>query len=106
MPTITYVSHTGARTVIEAAAGMSVMRAAVMNAVDGIDAECGGACACATCHVIVDDAWAARLPAPAQMELDTLDLVTDPQPNSRLSCQLTITAALDGLVVQTPASQG
>ena len=106
MPKITYVSHAGVATPVEAAAGMSVMRAAVMNAVPGIDAECGGACACATCHVVVDPAWADKLPAPSQMELDTLDMVTDPQQGSRLSCQVMVTAALDGLVVRTPERQG
>ena len=106
MPQITYIAHDGSSTTVDASAGMSVMRAAVMNAVPGIDAECGGACACATCHVVVDPGWAARLSPPAQMEADTLELVGDPQPNSRLSCQLTMTDALDGLVVHTPASQG
>jgi 2Fe-2S ferredoxin len=106
MPKITYISHAGTPTTLDVASGMSVMRAAVMNAVPGIDAECGGSCACATCHVIVDPAWTDRLPAPSTMELDTLDLVSDPQPNSRLSCQLTLTDALDGLVVHTPLRQG
>ncbi len=106
MPSITYISHAGVATTVDAAAGMSVMRAAVMNGVDGIDAECGGACACATCHVIVDPAWVDKLPAPAAMEADTLEMVADPEPGSRLSCQVTITDALDGLVVRTPKSQG
>ena len=106
MPKITYISHDGASRTVDASVGMSVMRAAVMNDVPGIDAECGGACACGTCHVLVDPAWADRLPPPASMELDTMDLVTDPQPNSRLSCQVVMTADLDGLVVRTPASQG
>ena len=106
MPGITYIAHDGGSTTVDATAGMSVMRAAVMNGVPGIDAECGGACACATCHVVVDPEWAARLPPPAQMEADTLEMVTDPQPGSRLSCQLIMTDALDGLTVHTPASQG
>ena len=106
MPHITYVAHDGTSTTVDATVGMSVMRAAVMNAVPGIDAECGGACACATCHVMIDPDWAARLPPPSQMEADTLELVGDPQANSRLSCQLTMTDALDGLVVHTPATQG
>jgi 2Fe-2S ferredoxin len=106
MPSITYISHAGVATTVDVAAGMSVMRAAVMNGVDGIDAECGGACACATCHVIVDPAWVDRLPAPDAMETDTLEMVADPEPGSRLSCQVTITDALDGLVVRTPKSQG
>ena len=106
MPKITYLSHTGSTTSVEAAIGMTVMRAAVMNGVPGIDADCGGSCACGTCHVIVDPAWAGRLPPPSASELDTLDLVSDPQPNSRLSCQIEVTAAVDGLVVATPAAQG
>ncbi len=106
MPKITYISSTGSPMTVNAAVGMSVMRAAVTNDVPGIDAECGGACACGTCHVIVDDAWAGKLPAPAAMELDTMDLVTDPGPNSRLSCQVTVTDAMDGLVVRTPQRQG
>ena len=106
MPKITYVSHGGAQTSVEAASGLTVMRAAVMNNVPGIDADCGGSCACGTCHVIVDPAWADRLPAPKPGEVDTLDLVGDLEPNSRLSCQIDITPQLDGLVVRTPARQG
>ncbi len=106
MPKVTYISHAGKSVTVDAAVGMSVMRAAVMNGVDGIDAECGGSCACATCHVIVSPEWAARLPPPASLEEDTLDLVTDPTPTSRLSCQLVLTADLDGLTVTTPATQG
>ena len=106
MPTITYIAADGERSSVQAAVGMSVMRAAVMNGVPGIDADCGGACACATCHILVDPDWAARLPPPAQMESDTLEMVTNPQANSRLSCQVIVSAALDGLVVHTPASQG
>ena len=106
MPQITYISSAGSSITVNAAVGMSVMRAAVNNGVPGIDAECGGSCACGTCHVIVDAAWADKLPPPADMELDTLDLVTDPGPHSRLSCQLTVTEALDGLVVRTPERQG
>ncbi len=106
MPKVTFVSHAGQSRTIEAAAGMTVMRAAVMNAVPGIDAECGGCCACATCHVIVDPEWAGRLPAVDDMERDTLELLDEPAPTSRLSCQLQLTPALDGLVVRTPARQG
>ena len=106
MPKITYMSQDGRSVSVEAAVGMSVMRAAVINDVAGIDADCGGACACATCHVIVDADWAGRLPAPAQMELDTMEMVSEAQPGSRLSCQVIMTAALDGLVVRTPARQG
>jgi 2Fe-2S ferredoxin len=106
MPKITYISHQGNQTTVDVAIGMSVMRGAVANGVAGIDADCGGACACGTCHVYVDPAWADRLPAPAQMEQDMLDFVAAKQPTSRLSCQLEVTAALDGLVVTTPMSQG
>lgn len=106
MPKITYHAHDGAVNTVDAAVGMTVMRAAVMNDVPGIDADCGGSCACGTCHVIVDQAWAARLPPPDAAEADMLDTVTDRQPTSRLSCQLQVTAELDGLVVATPASQG
>jgi 2Fe-2S ferredoxin len=105
MPSINYLSHTGTLTRVEAPVGMTVMRAAVTNDVPGIDADCGGACACATCHVIVDPDWADRLPPPETMEEDMLDVVTKLYPTSRLSCQITITAALDGLVVRTPESQ-
>jgi 2Fe-2S ferredoxin len=105
MPKITYVTHTGEQTTVDASIGMTVMRAAIANAVPGIDADCGGACACATCHVYVDPAWFDRLPKPGIAEADMLDFVIERQPNSRLSCQLDITADLDGLKVTTPASQ-
>ena len=106
MPHITYVAHDGASTTVDASAGMSVMRAAVMNAVPGIDAECGGACASATCHVYVDPAWAAATGKPDPMEEDMLDFAFEVQPTSRLSCQIKVKAALDGLVVRTPSRQG
>ena len=106
MPKITYVSHGGQSLSVDAAIGMTVMRAAVMNGVPGIDADCGGSCACGTCHVFVDPAWADRLPAPTSAESDTLDLVSDLEPTSRLSCQIDVTAELDGLIVRTPARQG
>jgi 2Fe-2S ferredoxin len=106
MPSITYIAHDGQATQVQAAVGMTVMRAAVMNGVPGIDAECGGSCACATCHVIVDPAWADRLPPPQVAEADTLEMVADPLPGSRLSCQIVLTDALDGIVVHTPAKQG
>ena len=105
MPKITYVSHAGAEQVVDASIGMSVMRAAIANAVEGIDADCGGACACATCHVYVDGAWFDRLPAPDGAEADMLDFVVERKANSRLSCQIDVTAELDGLRVTTPAAQ-
>ena len=104
MPKITYVSQAGAQTTLDISVGMSVMRGAVANAVPGIDADCGGSCACATCHVYVDPTWVDRVPAPESAEKDMLDFVLDRQPNSRLSCQIEVTVALDGLVVTTPVS--
>lgn len=106
MPSITYIAHDGTVSQVTATIGMTVMRAAVMNGVPGIDAECGGSCACATCHVIVDPAWADRLPPPSDGEADTLELVEAPTPTSRLSCQIQMSEALDGLTVRTPERQG
>jgi 2Fe-2S ferredoxin len=105
MVKITYIEHSGKEHVVEAKAGMTVMEAAVKNMVPGIDAECGGACACATCHVYVDDAWAAAVGKPEEMEEDMLDFAFDVRDTSRLSCQITVTEDLDGLVVRVPAQQ-
>ena len=105
MPKITYTTHDGAKNTVDVSVGMTVMRAAIANGIPGIDADCGGACACATCHVYVDQAWFDRLPAPASAEADMLDFVLDRQPNSRLSCQIEVTESLDGLAVTTPPSQ-
>ena len=102
MPKVTYIAFDGEETIVDAKEGMSVMQSAVNNGVDGIVAECGGACSCATCHVYVDEAWFEKLPA---MEKEMLDFVMSPQPTSRLSCQIKVTAELDGLVVNTPESQ-
>lgn len=105
MTKITIVAHDGTRFDIDAANGSTVMENAVRNSVPGIEAECGGACACATCHVYVDDAWTARVGAPEAMEEDMLDFAFDVRPTSRLSCQIKVTAGLDGLVVQVPEKQ-
>lgn len=105
MPRITYVTHDGKQHSVEAAIGSTVMENAVRNMVPGIDAECGGACACATCHVYVDPAWVEATGAPAPMEEDMLDFAYDVRPTSRLSCQIKVTAALDGLVVAVPERQ-
>ena len=105
MPNITYVSHDGVTTTLEVRAGLSVMEGAVKNAVGGIDADCGGSCSCATCHVYVDPAWTAALPAKSEMEDTMLDFAQDARPNSRLSCQLRVTSDMDGLVVRVPTSQ-
>jgi 2Fe-2S ferredoxin len=105
MARIKYVAADGTETEVEAANGLSVMQAAVNNGVQGIVAECGGACSCATCHVHVDAEWFAKLPEPEDMEREMLEFVIDPSDTSRLSCQIKITDELDGLVVHTPASQ-
>lgn len=105
MPKITYVEHNGKEHVIDVAAGMTVMEGAVKHNVPGIDADCGGACACATCHVYVDEAWAAKTGESTGMEQSMLDFANDVQATSRLSCQIKVTAELDGLVVRLPQSQ-
>ena len=105
MPKITYIAFDGTETVVDAKEGMSVMQTAVNNGVDGIVAECGGACSCATCHVHVEEEWFDKLPEAQNMEKEMLDFVMSPQPTSRLSCQIKVTAELDGLVVHTPESQ-
>ncbi len=105
MPTITYVDHDGNERPIEAKTGETVMETAVKNSIPGIDADCGGACACATCHVYVDEAFMDRVGQPEDMERSMLDFAENVQPTSRLSCQITVTEALDGLRVTTPESQ-
>ncbi|WP_371422112.1 2Fe-2S iron-sulfur cluster-binding protein [Tardiphaga sp.] len=105
MAKINFVDHSGETRSIDAEIGSTVMEAAIRNAIPGIEAECGGACACATCHVYVDEAWQERVGAPTPMEEDMLDFGYDIKPNSRLSCQIKITEALDGLVVITPERQ-
>ena len=85
--------------------GSTVMENAVRNGVPGIEAECGGACACATCHVYVDEAWTDKVGEPEPMEEDMLDFAVDVRANSRLSCQITMSAELDGLTVRVPDSQ-
>ncbi|MGU3537032.1 2Fe-2S iron-sulfur cluster-binding protein [Methylobacterium sp. A54F] len=106
MPKITYVDHAGTARTVEGAEGSTVMETALRNNVPGIEAECGGACACATCHVYVDGEWAEVVGPAEDMEKDMLDFATDVRDSSRLSCQIRITPALDGLTVTTPARQG
>jgi 2Fe-2S ferredoxin len=105
MPKITYIEATGKEHVIDVAAGMTVMEGAVKHNVPGIDADCGGACACATCHVYVDPAWASKTGESSGMEQSMLDFANEVEPTSRLSCQIKVTAELDGLVVRLPKSQ-
>ncbi|MBV9262452.1 MAG: 2Fe-2S iron-sulfur cluster binding domain-containing protein [Pseudolabrys sp.] len=105
MPKITYIEPNGPSRTVEAEVGSTVMEAALRNNIPGIEAECGGACACATCHVYVDEAWRERVGEPSPMEEDMLDFGFDVRENSRLSCQIKVTDELDGLVVSTPAKQ-
>jgi 2Fe-2S ferredoxin len=107
MPKITYIEHSGREHVVEVPLGLSVMRGAVDNNIPGIDADCGGECACATYHVYVAEAWLAAIgtPVPGSQEASMLSFAALAQPNSRLSCQLTVTDALDGLVVRMPEGQ-
>ncbi|MEO1014013.1 MAG: 2Fe-2S iron-sulfur cluster-binding protein [Pseudomonadota bacterium] len=106
MAKITYIEHNGTEHVVEAQAGVSVMETAVKNMVPGIDADCGGACACATCHVYVDPEWLEKTGKRESMEESMLDFAYEPKDNSRLSCQITVTDALDGLIVRLPEQQG
>jgi 2Fe-2S ferredoxin len=105
MAKITYIEFNGKEHVVEVKNGMSVMEGAVKNLIPGIDADCGGACACATCHVYVDKAWLEKLEPMQEMEKTMLDFAEAVEANSRLSCQIKVSDALDGLVVRTPKSQ-
>jgi 2Fe-2S ferredoxin len=105
MVKITFIQPDDSRQEVEAEAGLTLMEAAKLNSVPGIEAECGGACACATCHVYVEEAWRDKTGKPAQMEEDMLDFAFDVRDSSRLSCQIKLTPELDGLVVRVPAKQ-
>ncbi|MDH5539059.1 MAG: (2Fe-2S)-binding protein [Rhizobacter sp.] len=106
MPDITFIHPDGNEQGLEAPEGVSVMQAATGAGVTGIVAECGGSAMCATCHVYVDPAWADKLPAPLANELEMLECTAAVrQPNSRLSCQIKLSAALQGLVVRIPERQ-
>jgi len=106
MPKITFIDAEGTSRDVETKNGTSVMEAAVQNMIPGIDADCGGACACATCHVYIDDAWAGKTGKAEAMEESMLDFAYEPKENSRLSCQITVSDALDGLIVRLPEFQG
>jgi ferredoxin, 2Fe-2S len=102
---ITYIQFNGAKHVIDVKPGDSVMEGAVQNDVDGIDADCGGACACATCHVFIDEAWRERAGDRSEMEASMLEFAENVDPSSRLACQIQVTEDLDGLIVRLPATQ-
>ncbi|MBW8813612.1 MAG: 2Fe-2S iron-sulfur cluster binding domain-containing protein [Caulobacterales bacterium] len=105
MAKITYIEHDGTEHAIDVKTGLSVMEGAVKNNIPGIDADCGGACACATCHVYVDEAWLAKTGERTAMEESMLDFAEGVAENSRLSCQIRVTDDLDGLRVTMPESQ-
>jgi 2Fe-2S ferredoxin len=105
MAKITYIDNGGTQRTVEVKNGLSVMEGAIKNNIPGIDADCGGACACATCHVYVDEAWRDKTGTASAMEESMLDFAENVEPNSRLSCQIRVSDALDGLVVTTPESQ-
>lgn len=106
MPQVTYVAHDGARQTVDVPVGENVMRGALYNGIEGIVGECGGGLACATCHCYVEGDWTDKLAPPSEAELQMLEsAVSEVKPNSRLSCQIALTEALDGLVVDLPEAQ-
>jgi len=105
MPKITYIEYGGEEHEIEVEIGLSVMEGAVKNSIPGIDADCGGACACATCHVYVDPAWIDKTGKPGDMEKSMLDFAESIRDTSRLCCQIEVRDELDGLIVRLPESQ-
>ena len=105
MPKITYKDKSGNSKTLEVEKGLTVMEGAIQNNVPGIDADCGGSMACATCHVYVEEKWLSKLPKAEEGEIDMIDMAFEPKKNSRLSCQLIVTDEMDGLVVTTPEKQ-
>jgi len=105
MPKIIYNDNQGNSKTIEVENGHSVMEGAIQNDIPGIDADCGGSMACATCHVYVEEKWLNKLPKAEEAEVDMIDMAYEPKKNSRLSCQLIVSDELDGLIITTPAKQ-
>ena len=105
MVSILFIEHDGTERTIEVGTGASLMQAAVSNGVPGIDADCGGSCSCATCHVYVNEEWLAKAGSIEPLEEAMLNLSSDRKPNSRLSCQISVTEELDGMIVTTPEFQ-
>jgi len=105
MVKITFIDTAGTARTVEGEVGSTVMETAIKNGVPGIEAECGGACACSTCHVYIDDSWREKVGEPSPMEEDMLDFAYEVKPNSRLSCQIKVSEELDGLSVHTPERQ-
>ena len=105
MPKITYIDYQDNSKTIEVENGLTVMEGAIQNDIPGIDADCGGSMACATCHVYVEEKWFDKIPKAEEAEVDMIDMAIEPKKNSRLSCQIIMTEELDGLVVTTPEKQ-
>ena len=105
MPKITYQDYKGDSKTIEVEKGLSVMEGAIQNDIPGIDADCGGSMACATCHVYVEEKWLDKLPKAEEAEIDMIDMAFEPKKNSRLSCQLMVSDQFEGLVVNLPEKQ-
>ena len=105
MPKITYIDNEGNSKTVDVENGLSVMEGAIQNNIPGIDADCGGSMACATCHVYVEEKWLNKLPKAEDAEVDMIDMASEPKKNSRLSCQLIVSDELDGLCITTPAKQ-
>ena len=105
MPKIIYKDYQGTSKIIEVESGLTVMEGAIQKDIPGIDADCGGSMACATCHVYVDEKWFDKIPKAEDAEIDMIDMAFDPKKNSRLSCQIIVNEQLDGLVVTTPEKQ-
>lgn len=105
MASITYIEHNGTKHEVNVENGKTVKDGALDNFIEGIIGECGGCCSCATCHVIVDDAWVQKTGEPNETEINMLEAVPEPHPTSRLSCQIKVTDELDGLIVKLPEEQ-
>ena len=105
MPKVTYKDYKGESKTIEVDNGLSIMEGAIQNDIPGIDADCGGSMACATCHVYVEEKWFSKIPTAEDAEVDMIDMAYEPKKNSRLSCQIIISDELDGLEITTPEKQ-
>jgi ferredoxin, 2Fe-2S len=105
MPKITYLDNSGNNKTVDVDNGLSVMEGALQNNIPGIDADCGGSMACATCHVYVEEKWFSKIPKAEDAEIDMIDMAFEPKKNSRLSCQIIVSEDLDGLTVTTPEKQ-
>ena len=105
MPKLTFTDSSGNKNTIDVEKGLTVMEGAIQNDIPGIDADCGGSMACATCHVYIEENWVNKIPKAEESEIDMIDMAYEPKKNSRLSCQITVTDELDGLTVTTPEKQ-